>query len=370
MSHGGLFHIGRHDLHLAETLRYFCQRGYPGTVDPVIIRYQDSHAGSENKIMPGCTGHWYAFIILFLYMKLTRLIHNPGAGEEAYEKKELISLLEAQGFSCRYSSTKKDDWEKQLDTDVDFVVAAGGDGTVGKVAKAIFEQSLQQRLPIAVLPMGTANNIANALHIKGSTEAVISSWHSAAVKYFDVGKVENISGSTYFLEGFGWGIFPNLMRAMKKMARQTGTPEEELKLALQTIHTIVECYDASECRLEIDGADHSGHFLLMEIMNTPSVGPNLYLAPKADPGDGKFDVVLIPESDRDKLAQYVLHKINDLELPFPFRTIPATHIRLKWRGIHLHIDDDLIKPEKASTIQVELLPQQLQFLVPGSGNSR
>ncbi|WEK36963.1 MAG: diacylglycerol kinase family protein [Candidatus Pseudobacter hemicellulosilyticus] len=302
-------------------------------------------------------------------MKLTRLIHNPGAGEEAYDKKQLIALLEAQGFECRYSSTKKDDWEEALAPDVDFVVAAGGDGTIGKVAKAIFEKQLHQRLPIAVLPLGTANNIANALHVQGSTEEIIRSWHTARIKYFDVGKVEAISGATHFLEGFGWGIFPNLMLAMKKMKIDAETPEEELKIALATIHSIVEAYDPSECRLEIDGVDHSGDYLLMEIMNIRSVGPNLNLAPKADPGDGKFDVVLIPESDREKLAQYVLHKINDLELPFPFRTIPATQVRLKWKGIHLHIDDELIKPDKAANVQIDLLPQKLQFLVtePATG---
>lgn len=294
-------------------------------------------------------------------MKLTQLIHNPKAGEEDHYKKELLALIESEGFNCRYSSTKKDDWQ-QFEPDLDFVIVAGGDGTVGKVAKEILNQSLNNKLPIALLPLGTANNIANALGVNNDAATIIHSWHHCAIKKFDVGSVESLTGTTCFLEGFGYGLFPQLMKEMAKLEIKPATPEEELKIALEVLRRITHEYKPHQCELEIDGVDHSGKFLLVEIMNIRSIGPNLNLAPMADPGDGRFDVVLIPETDREKLAQYIHHKINDLELVFPFKTIPASQIRMQWGGTHLHVDDELIKQKKPTLIQINVQAGRLQFL--------
>ena len=49
---------------------------------------------------------------------------------------------------------------------VDCVVAAGGDGTVARVARALAGGPI----PLAVLPAGTANNIATSLEIDGTSK--------------------------------------------------------------------------------------------------------------------------------------------------------------------------------------------------------
>lgn len=298
-------------------------------------------------------------------MKLTRLIHNPGAGEEAHNKKELLSILESEGFGCRYASTKKEGWQK-IEPDIDLLIVAGGDGTVGKVAKELLDQHYPKKIPIALLPLGTANNIANALGITGTTEEIVRSWHTARIKNYDTAKVESLSGSTCILEGFGFGVFPRLMKEMKKLEKRPATPAEELQVAMDTLHAITLSYESRYCRLELDGQDHSGRFLLVEIMNTPSIGPNLLLAPTADPGDGVLDIVLIPETEREKLAEYIHHKITDAEVPFPFKTITASKILLQWEGTHLHVDDELIKQEKPALIQIEVNESMLEFLVPAT----
>src|SRR5689334_5300318 len=108
-------------------------------------------------------------------MKVINLLHNPTAGNEDHSKEELISLLEENGYDCRYSSMKKD-W-KRLDEQVDFIVAAGGDGTIRKITKELLERKLSEKIwPIAPLPLGTANNVAQTLGINGSTEDIIRSW--------------------------------------------------------------------------------------------------------------------------------------------------------------------------------------------------
>ncbi len=54
--------------------------------------------------------------------------------------------------------------------------------------------------------------------------------------------------------------------------------------------------------------DHSGRFLLVEVMNSRSIGPNLDLSPQADPGDGQFEIVLCRKMNGMRLAAWIKKK--------------------------------------------------------------
>src|SRR5947207_13732472 len=144
-------------------------------------------------------------------MKIVNLLHNPTAGNEDQAKEELVSLLETSEFKCRYSYLKKD-WKK-MDEKVDFIVAAGGDGTIREITKELLDRKLSEKTwPIALLPLGTANNIAQALNVDGNTEEIIQSWHHTHVKAFDVGRIRGLPKVDFFLESLGYGIFPYLIK--------------------------------------------------------------------------------------------------------------------------------------------------------------
>ena len=80
------------------------------------------------------------------------------------------------------------------------------------------------------------------------------------MKKVDIGVVENVPEIEFFLEGFGFGIFPYLMKEMKKEEKEYPSPEEELKAALKKLHKILLSYEPRQCHLEVDGTDHSGKF--------------------------------------------------------------------------------------------------------------
>ena len=90
------------------------------------------------------------------------LIHNPGAGDDRQPTgRQIEVLMKEAGYKVRYQSTKEKGWTKVLKKEADFVVVAGGDGTVSKVARRLIGTGV----PIAVLPVGTANNISRTLGI-------------------------------------------------------------------------------------------------------------------------------------------------------------------------------------------------------------
>jgi diacylglycerol kinase (ATP) len=104
------------------------------------------------------------------------LLHNPGAGKRAMTGKQLEKLLGEAGHDVRYQSAKEDGWKKALKKDADLVVVAGGDGTVGRVPRRMAGRGV----PMALLPSGTANNIARTLgQLERPFEELVRGWQTA-----------------------------------------------------------------------------------------------------------------------------------------------------------------------------------------------
>lgn len=297
-------------------------------------------------------------------MKIVKLFHNPSAGDQEHTRKELVKLIESAGYKCRYVSVKDDGW-KEIEDDVDLVAIAGGDGAVRKVCKEVLKRRLLDRkIPVAVLPFGTANNIGNSLGLMLGHEALVNGWSRACVKGVDVGIIQGHDEESFFLEAVGFGIFPNLINKMKKLDEEPETAEESLKVALEQLCDIADTYEARDCRLVIDGVDHSGKFLLVEVMNMPYLGPNLNLNPVADPGDGELEVIIIPEDQRGRLAGYIKDKLEGKEPEFLFSTLKGRSISISWQGIHAHVDDTIVKEKSHFELKIDTNKGVLDMLIP------
>lgn len=295
-------------------------------------------------------------------MKSATIIHNPSAGNEAYSKKELVALIESFGFECKYFSAK----EKQCESiDTDFVVVAGGDGTVRKVAKMCRNMSNKKKVaPIALLPLGTANNISKTYGIEGKTREIIQRWHHANLKPLDIGKITGLPVENFFLEGIGFGVFPSLIKKMEKQDYvKHDTPEKQLVLAISVLKDIIKNFQPRFAKIEIEGTVHSGNFLIVEVMNMKSVGPNLHLAPLANPGDGEFEVVMIPESQRDKLLRLVSNMEKGISEPLLFDTLKAKNLSIHWEESYLHVDDEYIETNAPINLSIKVKPGAFEILV-------
>lgn len=297
-------------------------------------------------------------------MKVAKLLHNPGAGDEGHSEEELIPVIEATGFECRYSSTKKNQW-KDIENDVDLLIVGGGDGTIRKITKELLDRKMVEKSwPIVLLPLGTANNIAKTLGIAEDPKEIIARIPQASSVKYDVGILFNVKKAEFFLESLGFGIFPFLMMEMVKAGEEKiPTPDEKLTTALTLLHGIILSYEPRECSLIVDGVDHSGRYILAEVMNTRSIGPNLQLAPDADPSDGLFDIVVVPDSDKEKFADYVLSKLNNKNEDFHFQVIRGTKVNISWKGTHVHVDDEIIKMKESNEVVIEMKKGLLEFLV-------
>ncbi len=295
-------------------------------------------------------------------MKNAYILHNPGAGDEGYSDTELISLVKKNGFGCDYSSLTDSNW-KDLFTPNDFLIITGGDGTIRKVIKQLLKQQSNFDFPVAIIPSGTANNISKSLGLNSVLESQVKKWKSGQTTGFDIGWVENGSDSNFFLESFGCGLFPRLMKEMKGVPKAlTLSPDQKIRKGLELMHELLKDFAPSEYQITVDGKSYNGSYLMVEAMNIKSLGPNLMLAPEADFGDGRLELVLVEPSQKQALAHYLEKRLNNEDCAFETTVIKGKQILIQSSTDDQHLDDEILD-QGHNTTSIGIYERQLKFLI-------
>ena len=107
-------------------------------------------------------------------------IINPTSGTRTVQKKldkiigKMILKDIVNQVDVFYTQKKGDAYHRCLDiqdSQYDFVVSVGGDGTVNEIIHGFVEKKLQ--IPLAILPGGTVNDFATHLHLPTETRQFI-----------------------------------------------------------------------------------------------------------------------------------------------------------------------------------------------------
>ncbi|MBD1874055.1 NAD(+)/NADH kinase [Nodosilinea sp. FACHB-131] len=300
------------------------------------------------------------------------LIHNSKAGDDNQPSKDvLLSLIEQAGYDVNYQSAKHDNWVAALENPGDLVVAAGGDGTVGQVAQRL----VGQNIPMTVLPLGTANNIAKTLGLMDiPLEQLVEGWATAQRIKSDSAIASGAWGTTQLIESLGMGLFAHTMSKVENSGhlKHTESAEDELTTVLNLLKQRVSRCPARALTLSLDGKDISGEYVLLEVMNIQYVGPNLHLAPTTSLNDGLLTVVLVREGQQNKITNYLTDCLAGKCDLAPFTQYQGQHLQIRGEEFDIHADDkilskgDLASPDGSIVIDVSVAPQSLEFLLPES----
>lgn len=227
----------------------------------------------------------------------------------------------------------------ELPRNVELVVAAGGDGTVARVGRTL----AGGHIPMAILPIGTANNIAKSLGIHGTAAEVIKGWKDKEIRRIDVGMVHDPDGEAIFLEGVGVGLIADEIkksRDAEKAKRNEQEPKPEVSEARQLYADALSQLTASHYVVTIDGNTIEGDYLLVEVLNVQAIGPRVRLSPEVSPVDGLLSVVLAGEQERQAIERHINSRpttsLNDAGL----KTWRAKQVTLSGFD-HYHVDDDV-----------------------------
>ena len=238
------------------------------------------------------------------------VFHNPDAGHGKWTRKRVERLLRNGGYEVEIHSMKKN-WRRALDAEPDAFVAVGGDGTVHKVLRAVEARGL----PLAILPTGTANNVAHALGytIEDDLAQRVASWQALEQQLF-LGQVEKRGSRRSFVEAVGIGAFAEMVSR-----DNSGDERSPPDVALRAIrdYLVRHLLKSKPVRVaaSIDGTEVEGEYALLECLNLPMLGPRLRLAPDESPSAPTVTVFGVKAEDRKAAADEVARGDFD---PRPF----------------------------------------------------
>jgi diacylglycerol kinase family enzyme len=269
--------------------------------------------------------------------------------------------MERRGHGVIRALDREDELACLLDPSADLVVAAGGDGTVRETASALIGQAT----PLAILPLGTANNIARSVGLTGSVSELIDRWPGARRTPFDVGFARGPWGESCFLEALGAGLVARGIATMDEVAPGAGPADQgaRLALALSAYRQVLSQLEPRRLTLIADGNRIEGKFLLVEVLNIRTVGPNLMLCGDADPSDGLLHLVTAGEEHRAALDDYLRSRLERREvLPL---ALPARLVRqVELHGLdEVHLDDEVRRgPPDLETVSIRIEPAAFSVL--------
>jgi len=291
---------------------------------------------------------------------------------------EALDAIRDAGYEPVYRPTRHEgDLDAALAHADGLIVAAGGDGTL----RAVITRLIHHEKPLAVIPMGTANNVGAALGLQGKPIELIKRLADTRHVNYDLGRIQGPWGTNYFLEGAGFGLFADILHTYQP---QKG---KSILRGLEAFRDTLSKDYAVTGRLWIDDRHYSDNYLLVEILNTTAVGPRLQFAPDADPTDGLLDVVRVRKDTREGFLSYMLNMVNGgLQELETVEVTQAREIRFLWTGFSIHVDAELWPPEakrdqgssddtnirpfhlpvpEEQTITVDVLPGAIKLWLPG-----
>jgi diacylglycerol kinase (ATP) len=277
------------------------------------------------------------------------LLHNKNAGDGVPPLGRIRDAIERRGHKLVRVVEDRTNAERLLEERPDVVVAAGGDGTIADAARLLAHRGI----PLAILPLGTANNIAKSVGITASIEDLIFGWDTAGRLPLDLGLTEGAWGRRPFVEAVGAGLVPTAIADLKTRTDEDVPANAKVAGAVRAFGEVLSRLQPATWTIVADGTRTTGEFLLVEVLNIRSIGPNLVLSADATPFDGLFRVVMVGEEHREEIARYLGDLLEGRDHPPSLTSQCARQVTLQGT-MDIHVDDQVLSASSDRTVCVRV----------------
>jgi YegS/Rv2252/BmrU family lipid kinase len=162
------------------------------------------------------------------------------------------------------------------------IIIAGGDGTINLVVNAMVRHELY--LPIAILPAGTANDLASFLSIPTTIDGMIETAVGDSYTKLDVGT----AGTHCFVNVLAIGMLVDISQRTDPMIKNT------LGLGAYYLRGVAEVpfARATQIRIRSEEMNIDTKVSAVIVMNGRSAGGFKNVAPLSEASDGMLDVIV------------------------------------------------------------------------------
>lgn len=292
------------------------------------------------------------------------LIINPTSGTRTVQKKldkiigKMILKEIVNQVDVFYTQKKDDAYHRCLnieDSQYDFVVSVGGDGTVNEIIHGFVEKKLQT--PLAILPGGTVNDFATHLHLPIETKEFIHMIQKQKHISVDIGRVND----QYFANVIAGGMFSDISFQVSKTEKEHFGPLAYYVNGIRQLPS--QLATNLHLKVKTENEEFEEDARLFMITNTSQVGGFKRITPQANVQDGELDLLIIKKcSTTDMISvlkDYTLN--NHLNSPF-------VHY-LQAQNICIECDKNIIYDidgEEGTTfpIEVSVVHQAINIIIP------
>lgn len=292
--------------------------------------------------------------------KSAMIIINPSSGKErAAEFEDKIRKGIGKGYEnleVRYTKGKWDAtrYAKEAgDKGFQLVVALGGDGTVNETVNGL--AGFDDPPVLGIVPMGTVNDLARALHIPLNPEDAIDLLEDGDIRRIDVAKAND----RYYTNTLAIGKIPSAIHNVDSDEKAKLGP---LAYFIASARELAK--DASfGVSLSMDDGSWEGDIEVLAAGLLDTIGGFREILPKAHMGDGMLNILVFKKLDileAIKISPSVLMgKLEDKDIIEYFRS-KTLHISTP-AGISIESDVDGEKGPDLP-LEIEVLPGKLRVI--------
>jgi len=287
------------------------------------------------------------------------IIFNPTAGSVKDVSATLAKLRRIKPATLLITR-RRGDAEKlarqAIQNKYDYVIAAGGDGTLNKVINGIGRRAPD--ICVGLVPLGTGNDFARALELPTGIDENIDILLSKKARPLDLVRARS-DRTRYFVNvsagGFSGIVNEKLTPAMKRMWGPLAYVRSAAA-ALPELH-------GYRTELVFDDEEKmSAELYNVVIGNGRFVAGGLPIAPDADLCDGLLDVILIPKSPAPAMALLAAQILLGKHLSsnaVTFRRAKKIAVRSR-PGMWFNLDGELVG---TAPVTFQVVPHALNFVV-------
>jgi len=239
------------------------------------------------------------------------------------------------------------------------LLALGGDGTFQGLVNAASGEDVV----LGVLPGGGGNDFAASLGLPRDPVTAAEMILRGEAKRVDLARARTADGRVrLYLGGGGLGIDAEAARHANGIFRRLPGRSRYVASALWVFCS----YRAIGVKAEFPGSDLPAieiKFLLAAVLNTPTYGSGIRLAPDARLDDGWLDAVFLEDLNVFQVAKLLPGLLTSGELESP-------HVkRLRVRAVKFstdrpctfHGDGEILGP---TPVEIEVVPEAIRILAP------